>query len=212
MGVAGNVLDQRDREDPQDTWYLPYAQNAAGLAADEIHLMLRFRGDPAGLGAAVRAAVQRIDASLPVTNITTMDGYYRDTFERERIGASVTLAFGVFGLALGALGVYGVMAFTVAARTPEIALRLALGATPGRVLRLVLGRAGLLSGAGLSIGLLASGLLNRVLAGFIPEVRPLEPLVLAAASGVLFAASLLASYLPARRAAAVDPLAALRSE
>ncbi len=156
VGVAGNVLDQRDPEDPPDTWYLPYAQQAAGPAADEIHLMLRVRGDSAGPAAAVRGAVQRVDPTLPVTNITTMDRYYRDTFERERVGATVTFGFGAFGLLLGALGVYGVMAFMVTARTPEIAVRLTLGATPGRILRLVLGRAGLLTGAGLMAGFLAS--------------------------------------------------------
>ena len=213
VGVAGDVRDAGDPGDPQETWYLPYAQNAGSRAGDDIHVMVRVAsGGPEALTPDVRKAVQGVDSSLAVYDVAAMDRFYTDTLARERVGALLTSACGAFGLLLAALGVYGVMAFTVAARTPEIAMRLALGADPAGILSLVMGRAGRLSAVGLAAGAMISSAVNRGLASLVPEVRPLEPWVLAGAAALLLAVSLVASFVPARRAASVDPLVALRSE
>jgi len=210
VGVVGNVHDDVDPGDPTETWYLPYLQQPEGADADSFYLMVRTEGDPSALAHSIDRAIWRVDGSLAPFDISAMNRFYSRSLERDRMGSRIMTAFGAFGLLLAALGIYGVMAFAVAQRTQEIGVRLALGASRTNILALVLRRGLGLAAAGLLIGGPAAIALNRALAGFLREVHPLEMGLIVAAALVLLVLTVAACSLPARRAAAVDALEALR--
>ena len=212
VGVAGDVYDARDPEDPEETCYVPYAQNAASRAADDLHVMLRTDAASAGVIAGVRRVAARLDGGLAVYDAGMMDDVYGESLGRDRFGAAVTALFAGFGLLLATLGVYGVMAFGVAARRAEIGTRMSLGAEPAAIVAMVLRRGARLSGIGLGLGVFLAAAVTRAIASLLPDVRPAEPLVLAVAALTLLVASALAAYVPARRAAAIEPIVALRGD
>jgi putative ABC transport system permease protein len=162
---------------------------------------------------AVKSAIWSVNPEQRLTGDTfTLERYLDRLIAQRRFNMAVLALFGVLGLVIAAVGIYGVMAYVVAQRTNEIGVRMALGATKGNVVSMVLRRAGVLMLLGLAIGTAGSWYLSASLTSFLFDVQPNDVGIFAAALAILASAGLLASALPARRAAAVDPLVALRSE
>jgi ABC-type antimicrobial peptide transport system permease subunit len=177
-----------------------------------VSFVARTAGDPNAAIAAIRQAARSIDPNLPLFNIRTQSELIARSFTRERLFATLSSFFGLLALALVSIGLYGVMSYTVARRTREIGIRMALGAQSGKVLRMVLGESLLLVLVGWLIGLAAALAMTRWIAGMLFGLTPTDPLTMALATLLLLAVAALAGYLPARRAARVDPLLALRHE
>ena len=191
---------------------LPYAQQASAAAAQTVHLMIRTEGEPLSLAPQLQRAVAQVDPALATYGIAAMDSYFSQSLRRERLGAGAMIAFAAFGLLLAALGIYAVIAFAVAQRTQEIGLRMALGAEQRSIVRMVLRRGLGLGVVGLALGAAAAVVLNRLLVGLLAEITPLEPVIVLVAAALLLTCIFLACYVPARRAARLDPLIALRAE
>jgi len=160
----------------------------------------------------VRAQTASLDKALPVYGVETMREHVADSLWRERMAVDLIGVFGLFALVLAAIGLYGVVAQNVAQRTHEIGIRMALGAKRGDVLRLVVGEGMLLALLGAAAGVVAAWPLAPLMAALLHGVTPHDPLTLAGVAALLSAVALAASYWPARRAANVDPLVALRHE
>jgi ABC-type antimicrobial peptide transport system permease subunit len=167
--------------------------------------------DAAALAPVARAAVARVDPRL-IVEFTTLSGQLAASISRERLLAVLSGVFGAVALALASLGLYGVMAYSVARRTTEIGLRQALGADRRRVVRMVLADVARVVLAGTVVGLAGAAFVGRPMEALLFRTRPIEPLVLAGAAGALALVALLAGLLPARRASRVAPMSALREE
>jgi len=208
VGVVPNTKYKSlgDRELP--FLYLPSTQwYQSGMV-----LQVRLATDTPAERAAVRRAVQGLDPGLPLPTVTAMADDMRISLLPARLGAGLLGAFGALALFLAALGVYGVTAYLVGQRTVEIGIRTALGASAGNVLRLVMGDTLLLVAVGCGVGLIGGIGVGRIAASWLYGVGALDPLALGSALAVLAAVGLLGAWLPARRALAVDPIRALRSE
>jgi ABC-type antimicrobial peptide transport system permease subunit len=175
-------------------------------------LQVRLANDTPAERAAVRRAVQALDPGLPLPPVTTMEDDMRISLLPARLGAGLLGAFGGLALFLASLGVYGVTAYLVGQRTAEIGIRTALGATGGSVLALMMRDTLTLVALGSSLGLAGGIGVGRVAASWLYGVGALDPFALGGAVGVLFTVALFGTWLPARRALAVDPVRALRSE
>jgi putative ABC transport system permease protein len=173
-------------------------------------LILRTSGDPAAIMPDVRAAVRAVLPDVVVPEAETMETMFGRLVAQRKFNMIVLALFGVLAIVISAVGIYGVMAYLVEQRTQEIGIRMALGAQPRQVLRMVLRRAGLFMTAGLLIGLTAGWMLSRFVESFLFRVEPHDLLVYVGAASVLIAAGLLAAFIPARRAAKVNPLLVLR--
>jgi len=212
VGVAADVSDSHDPGVPLETWYRPFDQGAATPEAEHFYVMARTSGGVSAAIPAVERAIVRADKTLAPYDAVAMDDYRKQSLGRERVSAMFMLAFGGFGLALAALGVYGVMAFTVAQRTMEFGIRAALGARGADILPLVLRRSLAHVAAGVSIGVAVAAALNAALASLLSEIGSLDTAVVAAAASLIFAAALAACLVPALRAARLDPVTALKAE
>jgi len=207
--IVGVVRDARydDLRTPaQPMAYVPIFQHGEAFESVEV----RSAANAAAVAASVRRVLQ--EHRLVVRDVRTMDEQIARTLNEERMFARLCAAFALLALLLACVGLYGLLAYAVAQRTPEIAVRMALGATQTRVLRQVLGEAALLVAAGVAVGLMATFATVRGLSGVLFGLTPTDPATIAAAAGVLGAIALAAAYLPARRAARVDPMTALRAE
>ena len=191
--------------------YEPAVQKEIGVRGS-LHLVLNAAGDPAALAAAVQKTVHQLDPLLALENIQTMDEVVSSTEAPRRFNTVLLSSFAAVALLLSLLGIGGVLAYTVSERTREIAIRMALGATREEVLRRILRSALLLAGAGIALGLAASLWLTRFLESLLYGIKPLDLATFIGAILVLLACALLAGWLPARRAASIDPMQTLRAE
>ncbi|HXG68897.1 MAG TPA: ABC transporter permease [Blastocatellia bacterium] len=212
VGVVGDVRQMGLDVPVKAEMYVPYQQGAQHPWYAPRDLVLRAAGDPKSLVAAVRSAVRAVDPEQPVSNIRTMDEILGEEAGPRRMGVILLAAFAGLALLLASLGIYGVLAYFVAQHTPEIGVRLALGASPRDILGLVLRRGMRLTLLGVSIGLAASFALTRLMASLLYGVSATDPATFAAVALLLAGVALLACYLPARRATKVDPMVALRYE
>src|SRR6185369_9617837 len=208
VGVVGDVYQTSLETDPVTEAYVPIAQNDVTFA----ELVIRTSGNPLGVVPSVKAAVLAVLPDVPLRNVRSMEQVLGRRVAQRRLNMLLLCLFGVLGLVISAVGIYGVMAYLVAQRTREIGVRMALGATRGNVVWMVLRRAGGLMIAGLVIGGIGAWYLSAGVKTFLFEVQPNDVRIFAGALAVLACAALLASALPARRAATVDPLVALRGE
>jgi predicted permease len=208
VGIVGDVRYGSPAEPVRPDVYLAYPQ----FAEDSAFLVVRTDGDPRVAADGVRRALQSLDPAVPLYDLKTMTRRAGDSLSRPRFVAALLGAFATLALILAAIGIAGVLGYTVAGRTREIGIRIALGAQPGQVVRLVLGDGMRLAGLGLAFGLAGAWLASGLLAAELHGVTPTDAGTFGAVPLALLAAAALASYVPARRAARVDPLAALRSE
>jgi putative ABC transport system permease protein len=207
VGIAGDVRQYGLASAPPDEIYLAMPQFPM-LAGS---LLVRTAGSPLSLQRLVSATVHSIDPDQPVDRFRTLEQVRSNSLASPRLTATLLSLFAALALAVTCAGLAGVMAFTVGERRQEFGIRMALGAEPRSVLRLVLGQAMRLVLAGLALGLVGAHLLARLMAGLLFEVRATDPPTFLAMSVVLVAVALVASFVPARRATTVDPMAALRS-
>jgi predicted permease len=210
VGICADTRYASLRDNPPPMFYQPFTQapNLSNGATYEV----RTRLSPESVAPALRRAVQSIDPDLPLIDLRTQREQIDAAMQQERIFASLTAGFGVLALALACVGIYGTMAYSVARRTNEIGIRLALGALPRQVLGMVLREASWLSLAGIGVGLGAAFLLTRLVKSMLYGLQPADPLSLTGGAALLVAVALAASWLPARRAAGVQPMEALRHQ
>jgi predicted permease len=209
VGVCGDTRYANLRDNPPPQFFLPYVQMAE---VGGMNYEIRTRMEPAAIVPALRRAVQQINPDLPLVNIRTQDQQIGAAMRQERIFFTLTSGFGLLALALAAVGIYGIMAYSVAQRTNEIGIRLALGAQPAQIRGMILRESTWLAGAGTVSGLGAALVLTRLVKSMLYGIQPYDPLTLAAGVGLLLTVALAASWLPARRAAVVQPMDALRHE
>ena len=208
VGVARDAKYTTLREAEPVTIYLPAPQMLDGVA----NYYVRTASDPAAIGPAIRAAVREIDPTLPVVDLRTQEQQIERRNSQERLFAQLSGLFGVAALILACLGLYGLMSYLVLQRTGEMGLRLALGALPGQVLRMVLRESFTLVAVGLVLGLAVAYCVRRFVESMLFGLTAADPLTYAVVAGALIAVTLLASLRPAQRAARVDPMIALRAE
>lgn len=215
--VVGIVEDARTggpRAPVPPTFYVPLAQLeeiAWGWTHGAMFVSARTSGDPSALAADVRRAVASIDPTAPLYSVLTMEQRMASTLEVARLNTLLLVALGVTGLILTAVGIYGVVAYFASQRTSEIGIRMALGATRRDVVRMMVRQAALPVVAGVVLGAAGSAIASRAIASELVGVTPTDPLTFAGVAGTILAVGLLAAFLPARRAAALDPTRALQS-
>jgi len=198
------------RDEPPPQFFLLFDQQTD--VGGSLNYMVQTRAEPDAIVPSLRRALARQDPDLPLINVRTQQQQIESTTQQERIFVAMTSSFGMLALALAAVGIYGVMAYSVANRTNEIGIRLALGAQPRQVLAMILREATWISLTGVVAGLGAALVLARLVKSMLYGLQPADPVSLLSGAALLIAVGLAASWLPARRAASVQPVEALRHE
>jgi predicted permease len=219
VGIVGHVKQWGPAGDSkaaiQAQFFYPFMQlpeQVMPLAADAVAVVLRTEGDPTAIMSSVRRAVAELDSREVVYAVQTMDEVLARSLAARRLSMLLLSAFAVLALLLSCIGIYGVISHLVGQRTQEIGVRMALGAQPSDVMRLVLGQGAKMAILGVVIGMAAALGLTRLMASQLFGVTPHDPLTFVSVGLILIVVALLACYLPARRAVRVDPLIALRCE
>jgi putative ABC transport system permease protein len=214
MEIVGVVADVKQSlaSESSSEMYVPFRQADQVLPVLTLSLVVRTAGDPLAQTNAIRSVVHNIDPNQPVTAIRSMQENVAQSVSEPKFRTVLLSVFAGIALVLAAVGIFGVMAYSVAQRTRELGLRMALGASRGRVLQLVLANGVRLTLMGVVIGLVATFFLTRYVSSLLFNVPPFDPMTLVAVVAALIVVSLCACYLPARRATLVDPMIALREE
>ena len=208
VGVISDAKEYSQEKEPPITVYFPFEQ----VIARNMFLVIRTTSDPTQMTGAITKEIQALDPEMPVFDVNTMDHRLYDSMARRRFSMFLLGVFAVIALVLAAIGIYGVMAYSVNQRTHEIGIRLALGAQPGNILQLVIRQALILISSGIVIGLVGAFALTRVMSSLLYGVSATDGLTFVIPPLLLGSIALLSSYVPARRAAKVDPMVALRYE
>jgi putative ABC transport system permease protein len=208
IGVVGDVHQMGLDASPEPTVYWPHSE----LVMSGMTILLRTSNDPLALVTTIRGELQQLDPELPMAAVATMDQLLADSLSRSRFTMLLLGIFSAVALLLAAVGIYGLIAYSVTQRTQELGIRIALGAQRRDVLRLVLGQGARLTLLGVTLGLLAALAISRLLASMLFGVSATDPLTFAGVAALLGIVALLACFIPARRATRVDPIVALRYE
>jgi putative ABC transport system permease protein len=217
VGIVGNVRETGVKFTNEAVMYIPQSQTPDGLtklanSVIPLSWIIQTAGDPSSLSAAIQHEIQSVDSQLAASKIRTMDQVISESTARQNFNMLLLTIFAGLALLLAAIGIYGLMSYTVEQRTQELGIRMALGANRGDMLKLVVRQGVLLSGIGVVVGLAASLGLNRLLGTLLFGVTATDPITYAAVAVILISVALLATYIPARRATQIDPLIALRYE
>ncbi len=208
VGVVGRIKQDTLDSDSRIAFYIPHGQYISRL----LNIVLRTTMDPTSLTSAVSHELHEVDRDLPLYGVITMDQRVAASLSRRRFTAVLLAMFAGFALALATIGIYSVMAYLVTQGTREIGIRMALGATQPTVLRLVVKQGMTLALTGVAIGLVGALTFGRLVSSLLYGVKSTDPLTFASISVLLIIVALIASYIPARRAARIDPMVCLRSE
>jgi putative ABC transport system permease protein len=208
VGVAADVRNRRLTEAPQPILYRPLEQSPGYALA----VLIRARGNPPGLGEAIARDVRAVDSDVPVYAVRTMNDWIGAAVAERRFLMRLLLAFGAAAVGIALVGIYGVMAYAVSRRTREIGIRMAIGANQNDVSRMVVRQGMTLTAAGLAVGLAGAVGLSRLITSQLFGVQPTDPATLASVLTLMVAVAVAAGYLPARRAARVDPMVVLRTD
>jgi putative ABC transport system permease protein len=214
VGIVRDVRHNGVTEVIKEKFYIPHAQwhRSVGFPMRSMYLVVRGRDRVETLLPSIRREVRALDPSIPLASVMTMEHIVDTALSQPRFTSALFTIFSLLALILAAVGIYGVLSYLVTQRTREIGIRMAIGAAPRDVSRLVLLRGVLLAGTGVAIGALGALALGRTVAVLLYEVPPHDPLTLAAGAFVLLVVAAIASVIPARRATRVDPVVALRAE
>jgi predicted permease len=212
VGVVEDVRQMGLDAPPRPEMYFPFRQVDAQPWFAPRDLVVRTAGDPMALAGAFADVVHAVDPTIAVSNIQTLDEVLNADVASRRIGTTLLAAFAAFALVLAVVGIYGVIAYFVAQHVPEMGVRIALGAQPGDILRLIVGKGLKLALAGVLLGGAAAVVVMRLMTSLLYGVAPTDATTLVAGAVVLLTLAAVASYLPARRASGIDPLSALRAE
>ncbi len=214
VGVVADVKQVSLREVPGPAMFVPYTQNEIKTWPNmqEMQFAVRTQADPVSIASSVRDAAHEVDPDLPIANFATLTAVVDASMTADRFSMLLVAAFGVLALVLAAIGMYGVISYSVMQRTPEIGVRIALGAQRSQIFTMVLMQGTRLACAGIGIGMIAAFSATRLMTRFLYGVQPTDPLTFAAVALLLMAIALVACYVPARKAMKVDPMIALRYE
>jgi predicted permease len=217
VGIVGDTHDRGPNDDPEPTMYIPLAQmpdleTALNSRVTPLWWIVRTRSEPHALVPSITAALRDASGGLPVAHIRTMDEIEARNTARQRFNMLLLTIFGSAGLLMAAIGVYGVMSYSVQQRTQELGIRMALGAQAANLRNLVLGQGMLLALLGVVLGIAGAFWLTRFLASFLFGIKAWDPLVFVVTPLLLCVVALIATWIPARRATRVDPMTALRLE